>query len=68
MHSPTVPPACSDSEHQPSASGGAATVVITRGFCSSSSGAKRRKSAGEKEMFAPASRSIRSIGPKNPDR
>ena len=28
-------------------------VAITRGLCSSSSGAKRRKSAGAKLMFAP---------------
>ena len=32
-NSPIVPPACSDREHQPSASGGVATVVITRGAC-----------------------------------
>ena len=31
-------------------------------------GAKRRKSAGTKLMLAPASRSARSIGPKNPER
>ena len=44
--SAAVPPACSERLHQPSASGGAAAVAITRGACSSSSGAKRRKSAG----------------------
>ena len=58
-----VAPACSERLHQPSASGGAAAVAITRGACSSSSGAKRRKSAGAKLMLAPASRSARSIGP-----
>ncbi len=63
-----VPPACSESEHQPSASGGAAAVAITRGACSSRSGAKRRKSAAAKLMFAPWSRSARSNGPKKPDR
>ena len=40
-----MPPAWSESEHQPSESGGAAAVAITRGLCSSRSGAKRRKSA-----------------------
>ncbi len=66
--SPIVPPAWSDRLHQPSPDGGAAIVAITRGRCSSKSGANRRKSAGAKLMFAPPSRSARSIGPKKPER
>ena len=46
-----VPPACSERLHQPRRRAGAAAVAITRGACSSSSGAKRRKSAGAKLMF-----------------
>ena len=61
--SPTNAPACSDRLQHPSASGGAAAIAITCGLCRSSSGAKRRKSAGAKLMLAPASRSARSIGP-----
>ena len=64
---PTVAPAWSDRLHQPSASGGAAAVVITRGAIDSSRGAKRRKSAGTKSTAPPASCIMRSMGPKNPD-
>ena len=68
LSSAVVPPACSDRLHHPSASGGAAAVAMTVGWAASRKGARRRKSAGVKEMFAPDSRSARSNGPKNPER
>ena len=46
--SATVPPACSERLHQPSASGGAAAVAITRGACSSRTGREPPEVGGER--------------------
>ena len=54
----TSPPSPAGRRRSPSRAGSAPRVA----------GAKRRKSAAANEMFAPASRSARSNGPKKPER